>query len=87
MKVPKPLYEFLDFIDINKVDWEFLSENPNAIHVLEKNLDKIVWRYLSENPNAIPLLEKYPDNICWYWISQNQSIFEIDYKTMKKTNG
>jgi hypothetical protein len=25
--------------------------NPNAIQLLEKNLDKVNWRYLSKNPN------------------------------------
>jgi hypothetical protein len=28
-----------------------LSQNPNAIPILEKNLDKVDWRQLSENPN------------------------------------
>jgi hypothetical protein len=33
-----------------------LSQNPNAIHILEKNIDQINWFWLSENPNAIHLL-------------------------------
>jgi hypothetical protein len=28
-----------------------LSSNPNAIHILEKNLDKIDWGLLSMNHN------------------------------------
>jgi hypothetical protein len=36
-----------------KVDWVSLSRNPNAIHILEKNLDKVDWVSLSRNPNAI----------------------------------
>jgi hypothetical protein len=28
-----------------------LSTNPNAIHILEKNLDKVDWDWLSYNPN------------------------------------
>jgi hypothetical protein len=28
---------------INKMNWTLLSENPNAIHILEQNLDKIDW--------------------------------------------
>jgi hypothetical protein len=36
-----------------KVDWVSLSRNPNAIHILEKNLDKVDWMSLSRNPNAI----------------------------------
>jgi hypothetical protein len=40
------------------VNWHKLSENPNAIHLLEKNLDKVNWHKLSENPNAHLLLSK-----------------------------
>jgi hypothetical protein len=39
------------------IDWNWLSRNPNAIHLLEQNIDKINWFWLSENPNAIHLLE------------------------------
>ena len=65
---------------------EYLSENLNAIHLLELNPDKICCWWLSRNPNAIPLLEKNPDKICWSWVSLNPSIFEIeiDYEALKK---
>jgi len=43
MYQPKPLYKLLDWIDINKINWESLSSNPNAIPLLEKNPDKINW--------------------------------------------
>ena len=36
-----------DWIDINKINWEYLSFNPNAIELLKKNKDKINWNYLS----------------------------------------
>jgi hypothetical protein len=65
MKQPEPVYKLLDWININKLNWDGLyglSTNPNAIPLLEKNQDKIVWKDLSSNP----------------------SIFELDYKTMKK---
>ena len=45
----------------DKIDWNSLSLNPNAIDLLEKNPDKIYWKYLSNNPNAIDLLEKNQD--------------------------
>jgi hypothetical protein len=32
-----------------------LSINPNAINLLEKNIDKIDWYYLSQNPNIFEL--------------------------------
>jgi hypothetical protein len=25
------------------IHWDWLSENPNAIHLLEQNIDKIYW--------------------------------------------
>ena len=34
-----------------KIVWGYLSENPNAIHLLEQNIDKIGWYLLSRNPN------------------------------------
>ena len=38
-----------DFVKANldKVDWDTLSYNPNASHMLEKNLDKVDWELLS----------------------------------------
>ena len=37
--------------NIDKIYWPWLSGNPNAIHLLEKNQDKIIdWWYLSRNP-------------------------------------
>ena len=29
--------KLLDWVDINKINWENLSKNPNAISLLEKN--------------------------------------------------
>ena len=84
MRQPEPSYKLLDWIDPNKIGWDCLSANPNAIHILEKNLDKIDWWFLSANPNAIHLLEKNQHKIYWSYLSTNPSIFEVDYKTMKK---
>ena len=42
----------------DKIDWDYLSENPNAIHLLEKNPDKINWYWwywLSKNPSIFEL--------------------------------
>ena len=33
-----------------------MSANPNAIHLLEQNLDKVDWEKISQNPNYIHLL-------------------------------
>jgi hypothetical protein len=49
----------------DKINWYMLSQNPNAIHMLEKNQDRIDWGMLSQNPNAIHMLEKNQDRIVW----------------------
>ena len=53
-------------------------ENPNAIHILEKNLNnveygvgEIDWKELSKNPNAMNLLEQNLDKIDWPGLSKN----------------
>jgi len=38
------MYKLRSYIDINKIRWDTLSINPNAIHLLEKNMDRISWR-------------------------------------------
>ena len=49
-----------DWIPLNKLDWDNLSLNDNAIDLLEleENYDKINWHHISLNPNAIDLLKK-----------------------------
>ena len=58
-------------IDLNSHEkfWEWLSENPNAIFLLENNLEKIYWPALSLNPNAIHILEANTDKIDWQRLS------------------
>jgi hypothetical protein len=41
-----------------KINWWYLSRNPNAIELLKENLNKIKWGQLSSNPNAIELLKE-----------------------------
>jgi hypothetical protein len=47
-----------DWVNINKLDWCWLSLNPNAIELLQENKNKINWDVLSLNPNAIELLKE-----------------------------
>ena len=42
--------------NITKISWFELSQNRNAIHLLEKNIHKVNWFVLSKNQNAIPIL-------------------------------
>ena len=49
------MYTFKQWILKDKIDWCYLSENPNAIHLLERNIDKINWFLLSSNPNIFEI--------------------------------
>ena len=79
------MFKLRDCVQSDKIDWKWLSENPNAIHLLEQNLDKIKWVALSANPNAIHLLEQNLDKVQWSLLCGNPGIFEYDYEEMKKT--
>ena len=79
--------KLLDWIDEKKLclHW-WLSENPNAIHLLERNPDKINWDHLSANPNAIHLLEQNIDKIEWNHLSENPNAIHILEKNIEKIN-
>ena len=36
----------------DKIDWNYLCFNPNAIDLLKKNQNIIVWYCFSSNPNV-----------------------------------
>ncbi|NBU31514.1 MAG: hypothetical protein EBS41_08475 [Actinobacteria bacterium] len=70
--------------NLDKVDWELLSQNKGAIHLLEKNQDKIDWGYLSSNPNAIGLLERNLDKIDWVQLSKNPNAIHLIKNNLDK---
>jgi hypothetical protein len=41
----------------DKVNWNELSINPAAIHILEKTLGKVNWNWLSYNENNLNLIK------------------------------
>jgi hypothetical protein len=51
-------YVLRELMPLEKINWSWLSQNPNAIDLLKENQDKINWRNLSGNPSAIELLEE-----------------------------
>ena len=67
-------------------DWRLLSGNPNAIHIIERNLDKVDWTILSGNPNAIWLLERNIDKVDWTMLSRNTNPNAIHIMKMMKNN-
>ncbi len=74
------------WIDMDKVDWYWLSSNPNAIHLIEQNLDKVDWDELSRNPNTIHLIERNLDKVDWKWLSGNPNAIHILEKNMDKVD-
>ena len=46
-----------DIKNPDKINWDNLSRNKNAIEILKQNREKIHWRYLSRNKNANELLK------------------------------
>jgi len=74
----------VNWIDTNKLYWDALSTNPNAIDLLKEHQDKINWGYLSTNPNAIDLLKENQDKINWDLLHSNSNAIEIlDYNEDK----
>jgi len=51
----------------DKINWDFLSQNPSAINILSQNLDKVNWIMLSKNQ----------DKIYWAELSSNSSAIEL----------
>ena len=43
----------------DKINWDLLSRNPNAISILEKNPDKINWEELSANQGTYEINYKF----------------------------
>ena len=73
------MYKFQDFVPVEKISWENLSHNENAIDLLENNLDKINWYNLSRNLNAIHILENNLDEVDWDMLSFNPNINQLIY--------
>ena len=68
-------YKLLDWIDLRRLHPDYLSRNPHAIQMLEKNPERINWSELCRNksPFAMYLLEKNPDKIVWGSLSENDN--------------
>ena len=77
---------FLPWVEknVDKIDWDNLSLNINAISILEKYLDKVNCDTLSRNKNAISILEKNLDKVVWYYLSYNINAISILEKHLDK---
>ena len=63
--IPKEYWKLRDWVKIGKLEWNWLAQNPAAIHLInaKKHQKNIPWRYLSANPAAIELLMNNPNKI------------------------
>lgn len=68
----------------NKIDWDSLSINANAIELLKEYPHKIKWDYLSANPAAIDLLKENPNAIDWEMLSENPNAIQMLKENPKK---
>ena len=76
----KPEMILRNWIDLNKLNLNFLSGNPNAIDLIPTI--KICWFNLCANPNAIHLIEKNFDKIEWYSLSLNPNAIHLLEKNL-----
>jgi len=74
MTLPMKLH---NWVDVTKINWSWLSGNPNAIELLKENPEKIHWAELSSNQNANELLKENLDKIYCVELSQNQNAIEL----------
>jgi len=79
-------YVLLDWIDKDKLDWDSLCLNLNAIDLLENNQDKVNWSKLSSNHNAIDLLENNQDKVNWSKLSSNHNAIDLIKKQIEYEN-
>ena len=66
------LIKLCNWIDKDKIDWENLSRNRNAMHILEQIPNNIHWDRLSGNPNAMHILEQNLDKVDWIFYQEIQ---------------
>jgi hypothetical protein len=75
---------------LDKLDWEELSRNPNAIPLLEQNMDKIDWLWILHNPNVYPFLKKHwvhaQEKINWNVLSRTPEAIPFLKEHLDKIN-
>jgi hypothetical protein len=71
------------FVNKKHSYWVELSGHPNAIHLLENNLDKANWCHLSINSKACHILEKNLDKVDWCSLSANPKVFSLNIHAIR----
>lgn len=88
----KNVYVLRHGIPLDKLNWNYLSKNPKAIDLLDKQIEierhlskeeydrlpfKINWPSLCSNPEAIDLLDANQDKIDWSVLSYNPNAIHL----------
>jgi hypothetical protein len=75
---------------LDKLDWEELSRNPNAIPLLEQNMDKIDLLWILHNPSICPFLKKngvhVQEQINWNALSRTPQAIPFLTEHLDKVN-
>jgi hypothetical protein len=80
-------YVLHSWVPIEKLDWDSLSTNPQAIDLLEANQDKINWYKLSKMPEAINILKNNTHrNLDWDYLSSQTWAIELLKNNIDKIN-
>jgi hypothetical protein len=79
------IVQWFRFVDHSVLVW--VSQYPNATHIIEKHIKHINWCMLSCNPNAIHILEKYPEKINWYNLCANPNAISLIEKNIHNLDG
>ena len=79
-----PVYELIDGIHINQLDWHRLLENPRAAKwAIKRDMDHKDWSWFSSNPSpdAVEFIIKNIDKADWAGISVNTNSDLIEILT------
>ena len=68
------------------IAWHSLCENPNAVHILEHNMEKVQLYNLSMNPNAVHLFGTNLKKLGWGMLSLNPNAIHILEQNLDKTD-
>lgn len=70
------------------IQWNLLclNETPEAMYILQENLDKIIWNNLSRNPIALKILKENKDKIVHEELWLNNNLEKLELFELSKCN-
>jgi hypothetical protein len=73
--------------ELHTLNWYNLSRQPDAIPLLERNLDRVRWDQSHASPKMLPFLRKHPEHIEWYILSCFPHSMKFVEESVKKNLG